>query len=510
MAAIPTPCRDSEPVDFDHVCYVEEKELRHGLNVSSKGLMNYIDVSRFNKHWSIPWNLSPQSSKTRHALYKKLLDNASPEKLQINVRLSYNNKNTVTHVEPSLLRGSFVRQPTSPLNIVRVQSPHLFDEISAIYYSRCHFIIGEERRPELGVPLGFQWLASIPTAVRASIKDIRIITSYDRLMEAPSSFLHLLRDPASAPPFVDIIDIDFHVSSRCERKQVVDEKEHKTELRWAIYISGLAGVTFVLDANIAKESEQRVALTAVKRSLAMMSLPPLEQHAPQKANSDELSGWVFTCTAKRVNFLKILPLEVRMMIFRYLFPGAEVKPPTDGAAPCSQRPPPNPNWTFVPASEASDSRCWSHYFHAKLDWRVSRQFVQDVTTCFYSECHFCFDLTPIGRGRSLLERMEEALSFLRLTGPSLLSHVAHLEFVIEAGEAQNGHLSSMCSTLLRWISEAMNHFSGHPHSSRQVKTVQITRVGRCRFQDAWFVTATAQLANANLKVRHHHYQKKSG
>ncbi|KAL9622691.1 MAG: hypothetical protein Q9160_003001 [Pyrenula sp. 1 TL-2023] len=225
-----------EQTHSDHVWYVEEDRLRECFNASCEALMSRLENLEAVEDWDIPWSPSPESSNTRHALYEKLLDIASADDLHINVRLQKSPQDkhnpylddifsTTTFVEPSLLRGRFIFQSKNPLNVIRVQNPHLSDEINALYYSRCQFVVGDESNAEMGLSLGLQWLISIPTSLRAYIKDIRIITSYHRLTENTSFFPHLLKALALSPPARDLTNIDFHVSPVQNAKKVVDQEE---------------------------------------------------------------------------------------------------------------------------------------------------------------------------------------------------------------------------------------------------------------------------------------------
>lgn len=389
------------------------------------------------------WCSERTTADTRHALYKAVLQTFLNNCLEVSVTLKKHSKGQQCGYEDSrLLNSPNASQPQNPLNLLCLLNPHLSTEMTQYYYRLCNFVIGTKKDPVDGLAIGSRWLESIPPSMRADIKNLKIITTYDFLNHGFSRFSSLLHLLASCPPIRSLIGVDFEVSISKDSKDSSQKERGTSEPFTQFAIRGLAGVNICLEVSHGRKRES----TALK--LIRSYLEKLTTQAPRDMNNGltqklKDSNWVFSPVAKRVNFLQILPLELRTLVFAYLIENTSLR----FSNHTRRRP-------------YADTSVWSGYFHCSHDWRVSKQFAHELALTFYAERRFGFEITQKGFYKHADNWGEmELANFLGLAGPEMIGHISNLKIYIQDNDPNaRGDVFEYWPLKLRWLVETLNHF----------------------------------------------------
>lgn len=495
---------------------------------------------------------------SRHTLYREVLGAFLEESLEIAVTLekiaqdggltgSSLNAYDCDFVDPRLLEAESLRQPYSPLDILRLTHPHLSDEITKFFYNACAFVIGSEKAPEDGFSIGNRWLESIPPSIRSNIKQVRVFTTYETLMHSLSSLSRMFRTLTFCRPINSSIGLEFEVMSTKIPKKLA-RKRHDAGLHsiW-VNIRSPHGADICLDIfHDAMTMREQILdyLRCCLKSLVLQMIGETSWH-PCETN-DELSteespvyikahlgdsgsqspGFSARCPIqqeealnrpssqdiKRVNFLQVLPRELRDIIYNSLIDLIFVL--SDEESNVKKR------IYQTPTPLHSNPHRWSHYFHCSYEWRVNKQFVEELALAFYSTHKFNFNILPSGCYLDADNWGEIRLTnFLSLAGPELISHIANLQILWRVEDdidpldyVANWEYREKWPSKLRWLAEALNHFSARKGPAMGVKKVVVQdSTINCVDGDYFFnrvriiVSARVQVQLANEKIRVSHF-----
>lgn len=376
----------------------------------------------------LPWPTGTATLETRQKIYGNLVERYTGIRFMI----------TVVKRSEWVLNEDGLKQwqerfgAHNPLDFLRIQQPHLSEELDKFYYSFSVFRVYHVS----------EWLRHIGQRRRSFIRRLHVWTGQYQIRNKSSELLRVVEQ------FADLLQqhkgvSDFQLSARLRRSggrilatpscpACEEDAPLLSPLDCAIEILGLEPIHLVLEIPQLHGLTSQDALAMVLRSLAPTDL---ENISPGKAIPNITATPALTPNAPRVNFLNTLPPELRLNIF------SELCSDLDDPLNTYRKSPP---WIRSPKTYA-----------------VSRQFIKEFGDAWCKRYPLHFRLEP-----RTFSNIYTVLSFV---GSQILSHAKGLRFNYEFDLV--GSWNYAWHIELVWLINALCSLSKKPDSPRTVSVI---------------------------------------
>lgn len=377
----------------------------------------------------LPWAAGPVNLQDRQDIYSLIIEKSTKPSFLISVKPQPSDRKYGSWEGSARVRN--------PLKYLRIQQPHLAEELDEFFYSTCVFRIGHPTDPAGGLAIATRWLRFLGQWRTSLLRKLHIRTTLYQLRDNPFKLIDVLELLANSPPRRDLGVLDLKLKFTFEDYSAEGSAwltcPACKQSRMNIEIIGLTSVHIVLETKFVHGREPLNPLQTIESCLAHIgSERPPDQEASSDSNA--ISKYVFSRQARRINFLDVLSLELRQKIFSEL---CDEFDSSDGPRPlCSKT------------------------VHCPSPYIVCHQFVQEFQAAWWLR-------HPLG-GQLQFDYYALLHNDLQRMGSQMLSRMENSTFILFLW---NWDSDWRCKFL--WLVNTLCYFSLRSDSSRGVSAVHL-------------------------------------